>query len=262
MIDFSELTPNKVNNGGTTPQGRVSADEWNALVQRVIDNVSAIGSLATATPSGDPLHYMYVALGAVWNATTGYWEMNELTNLSNEDLQIAWNTQYFPLDAMRFLPNRGRLRTNFYIYVGTVQYDARLSGNVLFADTQVEVIKVSAPDAQFYWRATTLERCFRGCSKLRKIIGIMEASSTAGFSNTFLYCSALEEVFIKKLNAPISFGSSPLLNKESLLYVIINAAPTAARTITLHPDVYTWASVDADITAALNAQPLITLVTA
>lgn len=47
MIEFSQLTPDKVNNGGTTAQGRVSAEEWNALVQQTIDNVSEIGDLVT-----------------------------------------------------------------------------------------------------------------------------------------------------------------------------------------------------------------------
>lgn len=47
MIEFSQLTPDKVNNGGTTAQGRVSAEEWNALVQQVIDNVSEMAGLVT-----------------------------------------------------------------------------------------------------------------------------------------------------------------------------------------------------------------------
>jgi hypothetical protein len=56
--------------------------------------------------------------------------------------------------------------------------------------------------------------------------------------------------------------NSQFLSKDSLLYCIEKSAPTTAITITLHPDAYARLADDADIVAALEAQPLITLVTA
>ena len=44
--------------------------------------------------------------------------------------------------------------------------------------------------------------------------------------------------------------------------MIQKAAPTSAITITVHADVYAWASTDAEVQAALAAQPLVTLISA
>jgi hypothetical protein len=64
-----------------------------------------------------------------------------------------------------------------------------------------------------------------------------------------------------KLNQSISLSDSPFLDKESLLYMIVNAAPKSPITITVHADVYAWAKADADILASLKAQPNVSLVT-
>ena len=46
------------------------------------------------------------------------------------------------------------------------------------------------------------------------------------------------------------------------MYMIEKAAPTTAIAITLHPDAYARLADDAEIVAALEAQPLISLVSA
>ena len=55
---------------------------------------------------------------------------------------------------------------------------------------------------------------------------------------------------------------SPNLSKDSVVYMISNAAPTSAISITLHPDAYARLADDAEIVAALEAQPLVSLVSA
>ena len=55
---------------------------------------------------------------------------------------------------------------------------------------------------------------------------------------------------------------SPNLSEESVLFMIQNANPTSAITITLHPNAYSRLAEDVDIVAALEAQPLISLVSA
>lgn len=55
---------------------------------------------------------------------------------------------------------------------------------------------------------------------------------------------------------------SKYISKQSILYAINNAAPTSALSITLHPDAYARLAEDADIVAALEAKPLVTLVSA
>lgn len=104
-----------------------------------------------------------------------------------------------------------------------------------------------------------------GCKNLKEIgsiyVGYIQdfgTSSNAAFYN----CQKLEGVYLYKLATSITFESSPLLRKDSLLYMINNANLTSAITITLHAEAYARLENDADIVAALADQPLITLVSA
>ena len=60
----------------------------------------------------------------------------------------------------------------------------------------------------------------------------------------------------------MGWENSIMISKESVLYTIQNATPTATITITLHPEAYARLAGDADIVAALEAQPLVSLVSA
>jgi type IV secretory pathway VirB3-like protein len=53
-----------------------------------------------------------------------------------------------------------------------------------------------------------------------------------------------------------------MLSKESLLYIIENEAVTEVITITLHASAYARLAQDADIVAALNNHPLVSLASA
>ena len=66
----------------------------------------------------------------------------------------------------------------------------------------------------------------------------------------------------QKLKNDLYFGDSSKIDKESILYAVQNAFPIFAITITLHPDAYARLADDADVVAALEAQPLISLVSA
>lgn len=102
---------------------------------------------------------------------------------------------------------------------------------------------------------------FAGCSMLRYIYPI-NASKTTSFVNTFLRCNSLIEARLYRIKANISFSDSPLISKECITYIIRNSVPSSAITITLHPDAYNRLKDDTDIIAALESQPLVTLVCA
>lgn len=61
------------------------------------------------------------------------------------------------------------------------------------------------------------------------------------------------------INADLPISNSPLLKKESVLYLLQHARPNKAITITLHPTVYAMALKDTDIQAELAKQSLISL---
>jgi hypothetical protein len=103
----------------------------------------------------------------------------------------------------------------------------------------------------------------RSMGKLRVIMHtISEEYMTADNSYNYTGLSSLERVQITKLRWPKNFSASSKISKASVLYMIQNAAPTSAITITLHAEAYARLANDADIRAALAAQPLITLIRA
>ena len=69
-------------------------------------------------------------------------------------------------------------------------------------------------------------------------------------------------VRLSRLSNSLSFSDSPDIAKESILYVINNAVPSIAISITLHADAYARLKEDSDIITALEAQPLVSLVSA
>ena len=90
----------------------------------------------------------------------------------------------------------------------------------------------------------------------------MKCITTGNIDNMFGECISLVEAKIYELKGNVSFLDSPAIDKSCILYIIQNSAPTTAITITLHPDVYARLADDAEIVAALEAQPLISLVSA
>ena len=217
-----------------------------------------------ATPSGDPMHYMYEQWGAMWNGMSGYWELNGLTDLTNADMRQIWDTRFFPLPPT--IVSTANARTNFFKQANRYTFDVPQDATALFRYSAVEVVKVqdTTNNSPYPWKTSSIDRLFYQCPKLRKVIGTIWLTSTNAVAhmNPFQNCYELEEVFVKNINKNLAIGQSPKLNKDSLLFMINNASPTSAMTITVHADVYAWAMADADILAALKAQPNVSLVTA
>lgn len=105
-----------------------------------------------------------------------------------------------------------------------------------------------------------LENSFYNTSSLRYIVGVLslEKCSTIELKN----CSALVGFNFYNLKSNIKMSQSAIVSKESIVCLIENASPISAVTITLHPDAYARLADDADIVAALEAQPFISLVSA
>ena len=134
---------------------------------------------------------------------------------------------------------------------------------------------------------STLSYAFYGCGALVKVTGNINAENVSDFKyflyncvvlqnfkpildmksaknvSSFAYnCLLLQDIRIKNLPLSISFASSTLLSKESLLYMIENEAATSAITITLSALAYARLNADSDILAALDAHPNITIASA
>ena len=91
---------------------------------------------------------------------------------------------------------------------------------------------------------------------------VLRTSWDVNISNILYKCYALVHCNIKNLRDSIELDDSPLFSKESLLYMIENAVPEDAITITLSAYSYGKFNDDPDIVAALSAQPLVSLASA
>ena len=204
---------------------------------------------SVATPSGDPMHYMFEAAGAKWNAASRLWELNGLTDITNEQMRVCYN------ESQLLLPSSMKsttMRTNFVKSKSTESYTYRFDLMLTFWFSEIEVANVSDITAE------RLQYAFFQAKNLKIIQGIINVSYLNNMTDAFYNCRSLVDVRLKFLECDVSFSTSPLLSIDSILYLITNSGNKSI-TITLHPDAYDRAMSDSSITAALAAKPLITI---
>lgn len=187
---------------------------------------------------------LYVAAGAVYNEQTGFYELNGLTDITEEQMKVI----YVHTNGMDRLQSfigsfaGGTFRTNLGFNRTRTQTNNR---SVNFYDSfrdnkYLEVLRVSYQDTDVQ-RSLIIENfgfAFYLCAKLRKIIGIIRLDKSSGVTSAFDQCLELQDVKLYGLLTNISFAYSPLISIESLQYLITNAANTSPITVTVHADVY------------------------
>lgn len=216
----------------------------------VMSQKASTMAFAANTPSGDPLHNMYLSIGAIWNSDTGFWEMNTLTDLTNEDMSNIYTMGFVrPLGVSRFefspfsysKRNFIKARTTVKSYYQSTS-DIPLISPLFTWNCNIEVINFldKYKDLKIYNFV-----CFSYCWKLKKILDSVSPTTTM----TLKECKELEEVYFL-LNYNTSFKDSPKLSVASVKYMVENASSSAI-TITLHPEAYERAIADAGVQAAL-----------
>lgn len=192
------------------------------------------------------LHKVYEEYGAVYNKETGYWELNGLTDLTEEDMWDIYlagvpRTENLTEFYKETSVDNKSIRTTFNF---TVKGDGVGTGTILggtFLNCgNVEVVQFyKNPNAIIY--AKELFYAFYNCQKLREIVNTLQIyKTTALMDNAFVNCKALKSVKLKNLRKDISFKDSPFLSYESLNYLVTNATNTAAITVTVHPTTYSY----------------------
>lgn len=191
---------------------------------------------------------LYVAAGAVYNRNTGFYELNGLTDITEEEMKTIY-LQTHVMDKLSSYYNvfaSSTFRTNLGFNMGMTQTNGRMVSfrEAFFFNQKLEVLRLSfgnninetrmiRTDDMFY--------AFYGCKKLKRIINqiyVYSIKDKLYFDHTFSQCILLETALLYKLSASISFPDSPLLSLESLQYMITNAANTSPITVTVHADVY------------------------
>lgn len=218
------------------------------------------------TTSGT-LRDLYISAGAKYNEATGYYELNGLTDITEEQMRVIYKYAGTPQTKAAFAYSKAR--TNLPM---PGMYNGSVYGAMFYACPNLEVVylgnRQSSPisyDVPLVY--TEGNNCFYLCKKLKKIYGKIH-QRIDGWGLTFGECHALEEVRIAELRSSIQLSWSPNLSKESVQYMITNAKPLSGAAvgsiaITLHPTAYARLKDDADIVAALEAKGgVITLVSA
>lgn len=178
-----------------------------------------------------PLTPLFENAGAKFNNETGYYEMNELIDLTENDC-IKMYAYYKPnaiMTSYSGMWQNSSIRTNFPIPNPDHPYEWR------FAYRECYNLEIAKPSGQSSLLVKTFNTALQNCNKLRKVLTIIRCFNND--TNINFNLPLLEYYKIKAIQANASL-ISPKINYESVRYWIDNAANTGAITITVHPTTY------------------------
>lgn len=262
-------------NGATTAMlqdGAVTAQKLSADVREKVNN---------------PLRPLFIAAGAEYNDTgvdktktapwgetvthkAGHYYLNGLGDITEEQMMEIYNYK----DAIyRLGLSRAYEDSKFRTVIGIFNYDSissipTMSYSSFLGNDSLETFLLhnaisfdKTSNTQRLKMPYELNHSFYGCKKL-VCIHPLDVNSTTKFINVFYNCLELKEVRFYGTKADLSLLHSSKISKKSIMNIVENATPSSAITITLHPDAYARLADDADIVSALEAQPLVSLVSA
>lgn len=235
----------------------------NPALTRVPEDPRVIYDITSGT-----LRDLYISAGAVYNEQTGRYELNGLTDITEEEMRVIYKYAGTPQTKAAFAYSKAR--TNLPM---PGMYNGSLYDEMFFNCSNLETVNLGYRQAPAMLEQNYAEVLggtpFVGCRKLHTIYGyLISHNPSFKWSLIFSDCDALKEVRIKQLQTSIPLSASPNLSKESVQYMITNANPPSGAavgsiTITLHPTAYARLKDDADIVAALKAKGgIVTLVSA
>lgn len=179
---------------------------------------------------------LYEQAGAVFNDRTGYYELNELTDLTEADMALIH-------EESRLCNTEAKDRAGFYMNrLARTLYPITTYGNgyvhdfscALLGSRALETLAIRTKYNNDGYLLGNNIQMFYYCYGLKKIITTIHFNSSSAMDRTFYACYALESIKIADLNVSLSFEWSPNLSLESLQFMVDHAATTRAITIELH----------------------------
>ncbi len=188
-----------------------------------------------------------------YNAETGYFELNGLTDITYNEAVHIYNAWSWGKSGHTFISivsfNHIHIRTCIPVrsLFGTDNRDLKA---LCLENGSMECVNI-----QIAARISSLYYSFFRCGKLRTIIGILKLNRNTMLGGAFDFCYALETVYINGLQQGISFAHSSKISLQSLMYMIDNSGATNNITITVHADVYAKLTGDTTNAAAAALTP-------
>lgn len=203
---------------------------------------------------------LFESAGATFNATTGYYELNGLTDISYQEMLDIYNKKITRGSDFTNEGILGNARTTLV----TTSWGANQSINssMPFAiGSKAEVVKLSLMTI-YPLKFTAYAQFFVNSKYLREVTNEIKVIGGSTPCKLFTGCTSLETVRFNSIERNYNIADSPRLTLASVVYMVENAANTSAITITLHATAYARAIADSDVQAALEAHPTITLASA
>ena len=251
--------------------GAITVEKLSSAVREKVDN---------------PLRPLFIAAGAEYNDSgsdktktapwgeqvthkAAHYYLNGLGDITEEQMIEIYNYTY-PFYSTGFLSKAFRCqketdvctRTNLRcrnFFAGQNTLDGFLQvESVCYRNTAMEVLVLSHDNRALEVKG--LYNVLYDTYNLKHLIGTLYSNENTSIN--FYNCKELVSFNISNLKNNILLAESSKISKATILFTIQNAAPTTPITITLHPNAYARLKNDTDIVAALQAQPLVTLVSA
>lgn len=213
------------------------------------------------------LRDLYISAGAKYNEATGFYELNGLTDITEEQMRVIYEKTWGWWLHLPSLNGFGSAlpRTNIPCPdYKIIAYASNISIHSIFSvsgnDDNLEVVNLRAsytPTGFDEIKIVDFNWAFQGDKKIKEVQGIINVKEARFDLNIG---GNIETINIKGLKVNIRFYNSQRLSKESVLYMINNSEATSAITIGLKKAVYDVMKDDADIRAALAEKTNITLI--
>ena len=239
---------------------------YEVLVNTALTRVPEDPKVIYDTTSGT-LRDLYISAGAKYNEATGFYELNGLTDITEEQMRVIYEKTWGWWLHLPSLNGFGSAlpRTNIPCPdYKIISYASNISLNSIFSasgnDNNLEVVNLRAlytPTGFDEIKIVDFNWAFQEDKKIREVQGIINVNEAR---YKLSIGGNIETINIKGLKANIKFYGSQRLSKESVLYMINNSEATSAITIGLNKAVYDVMKDDADIIAALAEKTNITLI--
>lgn len=243
-------------------KGKLYEVTVNTALTRVPEDPKVIYDTTSGT-----LRDLYISAGAKYNEATGFYELNGLTDITEEEMRVIYNETNVNVSGIQ----GGMFHTSFRTNIPRRYTGIAIMG--IYENRNLEVLNISSNEEGL--ETNIIDKypalyAFAGCNKLKKIIGTIsfEYATPLQHEAVFYAANALEDVRISKIRYSLQLKESRNISKESVVYIIENAkllsdAAVGSVAITLHPTAYARLKDDADIIAALEAKNgVVTLVSA